>query len=167
MLDERLDGLRSIASANHREMRQLIGALSDTDLDARTEIGWTVRAVAGHIAQAPGGDIYVARRLAAGKNATLPNFLAFTINIANWFAARKLRRATRAELLAELDQQHSRYVIYIESLGTYQLDQSGAVMGLGRLTTFEYLHQSPAHAQEHAGSIRRSVGAAPRGATGL
>lgn len=72
MLDERVDALRTIVSANHQEMRRLIGALSDTDLDRTTEIGWSVRAVAGHIAQAPAGDLYVTRRLAAGKSATIP-----------------------------------------------------------------------------------------------
>ena len=75
MLDERVDTLRAIVVAHHQEMRRLIGALSDADLDRRTEIGWSVRAVAGHIAQAPSSDIYVARRLAAGKSATLPGFL--------------------------------------------------------------------------------------------
>lgn len=167
MLDERVDALRAIVSANHQEMRRLIGALSDADLEKRTDIGWNVRAVAGHIAQTPAGDVYVARRLSTGKSATLPGFLAFTIDVANWFAARKFRRATQPELLAELDRQHAGLMTCVESLSAYQLDRSGAVMGVGTLTTFEYLRQSPAHAHEHAASIRRAVEAEPQGASEL
>ena len=167
MLDERVDTLRAIASANHEEMRRLIGSLSDADLEKRTEIGWRVPAVAGHIVQAPAGDVYVARRLAAGKSATLPGFLSFAIDIANWFAARKFRKATQQELLAELDRQHAGLMTYVGSLSAYQLDRSGAVMGLGKLTTFEYLHQSRSHTQEHAASIRRAVEADPYGASRL
>ena len=43
---------------------------------------------------------------------------------------------------------------------------SGAVMGVGTLTTFEYLQQSPSHSHEHAASIRRAV-AEPQGASEL
>lgn len=165
-MDERGAELRAIMSANHLEMRQLIGALSDADLDRRTEIGWNVRAVTGHIAQAPAGDLYVVRRLAAGKNATLPGVLTFTIDLANWLAARKFRKATQPELLDELDRQHARLVTYVESLSADQLDRSGTVMGLGSLTTFEYLQQSPSHSQEHASSIRRPVQDGRHGASG-
>lgn len=167
MLDERVDTLRAIVVAHHQEMRRLIGALSDADLDRRTEIGWSVRAVAGHIAQAPSSDIYVAHRLAAGKSATLPGFLFFTIDIANWFAARKFQKGTQQELVVELDRQHAKLVTYLESLSADQLDRPRSVMGLGRLTTFEFLHQCPSHAQEHAASIRRAVGLEPQGASGL
>ncbi len=72
MLDVRVDELRAIVTALHQEMRRLIGSLSDADLEKRTEIAWRVRAGASHIVQAPAGDVYVARRLAAGKSATLP-----------------------------------------------------------------------------------------------
>jgi hypothetical protein len=89
------------------------------------------------------------------------------IDIANWFAARRFRKATQQSLLAELDRKHAELVACIESLSAYDLDRSGAVMGLGTLTTLEYLHQSPSHAQEHAASIRRAVGLEPQGASGL
>ena len=55
MLDERADALRAIVSANHQEMRRLIGGLSDADLETKTESGRNVRSASGHIAQAPAG----------------------------------------------------------------------------------------------------------------
>ena len=159
MLDERVGTLRQVTSKAHVDMGQLIDGLREADLDRKTDLGWPVRALAGHIAQAPAGDKYVARRLSGGKNATLPGFLAFTIDVANWYGARKFRRAALSELRSELDRQYTDLVTYIESLNTYQLDQGGTVMGLGRLTTFEYLHQSPSHVLEHASSIQHAIGA--------
>ncbi len=72
MLDERIDALKAVTSANHQGMRRLLGALSSEDFDRKTEIGRSVRAVADHIARAPSGDVYVVRRLAGGKSATIP-----------------------------------------------------------------------------------------------
>ena len=157
MLDERVDTLRQVISKAHADMGQLIASTRPTSIARQTSAGrcapWR-----GISRRRRPADRYVARRLSSGKNATLPGSVAFTIDVANWYGARKFRRAATSELRSELDRQYTDLVTYIESLSTYQLDQNGIVMGLG-LTTFEYLHQSPSHVLEHASSIPRAIGA--------
>lgn len=157
---DRLSAVRDILTAHYEDMRALIGGLSETDLGRKTDNGWSVRLVAGHIAASPGGDIYVLKRLTEGKNATLPKPLAFVVNLMNWQGVRKFRKATTADLLTELETQHNAFFAYVTALSEEQLDRRGTVFGLGELSAIDYLKQTPSHGREHGESIRKAVGAA-------
>ncbi len=117
-----------------------------------------MRSVGGHIAQAPGGDVYVAKRLAKGSNATLPGFLAFVLDLSNWWGVRKFAKATRADLLAAWENGHNDLFSFATTLSDDELDRGGTVMSLGKQTAYSFLKQSPSHSQEHAEAIRAVIG---------
>ncbi len=161
---DRLNDVRDILTSHHEDMRSLIGGLDDADLDRRTENGWSIRMMAGHIAESPKGDIYVLKRLTAGKNATLPKPLAFILDLVNWKDVRKFRRATKPDLLSVLETEHNAIFAYVTALSEEQLDRRGIVFGRGELSALEYLQQTPAHGREHGASIRNAVAAPSEGA---
>ena len=156
-MGDRDEKLKSILGSQRDEVRAFLGGLSDTDLLTKTDLGWSVSQVAGHIAESPPGDTYVAKRLAQGKNATLPGFLAFVINLGNWWGTRKYKRTSRDILVKTWDTQHAKLTDYVATLTDSELDRGGVVMGMGRVTLYEYLVQSPSHARDHAKAIERAL----------
>ena len=156
-MSTRTEQLREVLDANHAEMRSLIESLAPEQLRRKTEAGWTVGQMAGHIAASASGDIYVAKRLAQGKAAELPGFLSFIINIANWWGVRKFKTASTADIVAACDEGHQALTGFVSGLTEEQLDRAAAVMTIGRISTFDYLKRSPAHTQEHAALIRRAL----------
>lgn len=155
---DRLSDLRDILTNHHEEMRLLISGLREADLDRKTDNGWSVRLLAGHIAAAPTGDIYVLDRVTRGRNATLPKPLAFVLDIMNWVNGRKFRKASKPDLLTEQESQYNVLFAYVTALSEEQLDGRGTVFGMGELSAFEYLMQTPSHGREHAESIRSAIG---------
>jgi hypothetical protein len=101
----------------------------------------------------------VAKRLSQGRNATIPPFLSFAIDLRNYAALRKYRRATKAGLLRELESQHNNLFAYVNELADEELDRRGAVFGLGQMSTFEYLRRAPEHARDHGTGIRKALSA--------
>lgn len=162
---DRLSDLRDILTNHHEDMRALIGGLSEADFDRKTDNGWSVRLLAGHIAASPTGDIYVLDRLTEGRNATLPKPLAFVLNMMNWVNGRKFRKASKADILTELETQHNAMSAYVTALSEEQLDRRGTVFGLGDVSALEYLQQTPSHGREHGESIRSAVGQASENAS--
>ena len=161
-MNEQLAEARRQRSATYDEMRSLVRSLSDEDLGRRTDNGWTVRQMAGHIASSGNGDIFVINRVRKGKNATLPSFLAFAINGLNYMGARKFRNATRDDIVAALDEQERKVDGVIDTLQDDELQQRGKCLGMGELTLLEYLQRSGEHPREHAASIKTAVGAPAR-----
>lgn len=157
-MGDRRAELRDIITAGYEESRALIERLTEADLAQRTDTGWTVAQTAGHIARSPGGDVFVAKRLSAGKNATLPRFLWFAIDIRNYLGVRGYKTAARGDLLREFEGGHNKLFGFVNELTDEDLDRAGTVLGRGRMTAYEYLRQSPAHANEHADGIRRAIG---------
>ena len=130
-MSERLAEVRDILSRNYEEMHALIGGLADGDLDRTTANGWSVREMAGHIANSPNGDIFVMRRLRAGKSASFPSFLRWVVNIMNFQTKRKHSKASKADLLAEHEAKHNELFAYINTLSDEDLDRRGSVLSMG------------------------------------
>lgn len=156
-MGQRTEELRDVITRNYEDIRTLFGRMSEADMSKKTDTGWPVRALAGHIAESPGSDTYVAKRLSAGKNATLPGFLSFVIDLGNWWSIRKYGKATKADLLGAWENAQNQFFAYVTELTDEQLDRAGTVMGLGQRTAYEYLKGSPSHSQEHAESIRNVI----------
>jgi hypothetical protein len=150
--------LRDVITAGYEASRGIFERLTDAHLDLRMDNGWSVAQMAGHIASAPRADIYVTRRLSEGKNATLPAFLAFAIDITNYFGVRRYRKARKGDLLLELESQHNQLFSFLNDLSEEALYRGGTVFRRGRMTAYEYLRQSPAHAREHGESIESVIG---------
>lgn len=163
-MEDRLSGLRDALTRNNEEMRTLIDGLTEADLAKKCDNGWKVSQLAGHIAGSPSGDIYVAKRLAQGKNASIPGFLGWIIDLSNWWGGRKFGSASKADILAALEDKHNELFAYINTLSEDQLDGRGKVSGagsnLGELSAYEYLAvQGPQHRSDHAAGIRSAIGA--------
>jgi hypothetical protein len=156
-MGDRIVELQAIIEGAHAEIRALMERLTPEDLRKRTENGWSVGKLAGHIAESPSADLYVAKRLADGRNATIPAALSFIIDTVNYFSVRKYGNTTRDRLLAEFAAQHDKLNQYVAALTQQQLDRGGIVFGRGRQTLYEYLKGSPSHAREHADSIERAL----------
>ena len=160
-MGQRTEGLRDMISKNYDDIRSLFERLSEADLDKNTDNGWTVRKLAGHIAGAPGGAIYITKRLAAGKSATVPGFLAFALSLRNWLGVRRFSKATKADLLRAWESGHNELFAFMTTLTDEQLDKGGTVMGMGEHTAYSFLAKGVAqHAQEHANDIRKAIGPA-------
>jgi len=162
---DRLGDLRDILTNHYEDMRALIGGLRDADLDRKTDNGWSVRLLAGHIAASPTGDIYVLDRLTVDRNATIPKPLAFVLDIMNSVNGRRFRKASKADLLTEQESQYNALFAHVTALSEAQLDGRGSVFGMGELSAFEYLMQTPSHGREHAASIRSAIGQASENAS--
>lgn len=157
MLD-RLPELREDVTRDYEEMRSLLSRLGDDTLARKAANGWTVGQLAGHIATAPAGTIYVLNRLRKGRSVTVPAPLAFVINFRNWWMLRGYRRTSRQKLLAMLEHQHNELFAYLNSLLPEELDRGGEVLALGKVTAYEYVKRSGEHAREHAADLRKTIG---------
>jgi hypothetical protein len=158
-MGDRIVELRDILSGTYEESRVLLSRLSETDLPKATENGWSVGQMAGHIARSPAGSTYVVRRLRQGKSATVPGVLSFLINVRNFLGTRKFKRATKRDLLGELERSHNELFAMVTELSDEELDRQGTVFGIGRLSTYEFLKRSPVHPHEHGEELMRAIGA--------
>lgn len=159
-MPDRLPELREIVTRDYEETRSLIEALPADSLARKTENGWTVSQLAGHVANSARGAIFVIGRLRNGRNATVPGPLSFIIDLMNWNQGRKFKAAEKSQLLSAAEQSHSELVSLINGLSEEDLDRGGEVLSLGKLTMYEYLRSCGDHAREHAADLRRSAGVA-------
>ena len=160
-MSDRTAELREILTTNYEDIRSLLNRIRDDDFAKPTDAGWPVRTLAGHIAGAPRGAIFITKRLAAGRNATVPGFLSFILSLRNWLGVRKFNKATKVDLLHEWENSHNDLLAYVTTLTDEQLDKGGTVMGMGEHTAYSFLKEGVSgHAQEHANSVRKAIGAA-------
>lgn len=157
-MPDRLPELREIVTRDYEEMRSLLSRLGDDTLARKAANGWTIGQVAGHIASGPAGNIYVLNRLRRGKNVTVPGPLAFLINVRNWWMLRGYKRTSKQELLATVEKQHNEFFAYLNGLTDEDLDRGGEVLGLGKMTVYEYVKRSGDHPREHAADLRKTIG---------
>jgi hypothetical protein len=150
-----LSTIRAALEETHQESRALIAGLNTGDLDRRTRNPkWTVRQIAAHIAEDDGATLYVAKLLARGKNATAPGFV---VNLANWWALRKYRRAATGDLLATIDQKHAALMNWLTNVPAEALERQGTISQVGRMSLAEFLVKSGTHSREHAADIRAVI----------
>lgn len=145
-------------TTHYEEMRRFISRIPEVQLATRIEGGWTVAQAAGHIAEAPATDIFVAGRLCRGKNATVPRALAFVIDLRNRLKSRRYTRVHRADLLGELEKHYNAMFAFVNELEDNELDASGEVFGRGRISAYEFIIGSPEHARGHAHDIETALG---------
>lgn len=157
-MGDRLGEIRDVAARDYEEVRSLITSLPDDALTRKTSNGWTVGQLASHIAGSPKGHIYVIGRLRKGSSATVPGPLSFIVNVMNWNDARKFKNTDKAALLAAAERCYNDYVAALDGLSEDELDRGGDVLGLGKMTLYEYLMKSGDHGREHASDLRATAG---------
>ncbi len=158
-MSERLAEARDILTRNYEDMHALIAGLRDEDMDKVTANGWPVRQVAGHVATSVDGQLFVLGRLRSGKSASLPAFLMPLVDVRNWLRGRKFKSASRDDILAIHEEKHNELFATMNTLTEEELDKRGPALSMGDLSVIEYLRRSPEHEQEHAGDIRKAIGA--------
>lgn len=157
-MSDRLAETRNVAARDYEEVRSLIGGLPEDALSRKTSNGWTVGQLASHIAGSPKGHIYVIGRLRKGGNATIPGPLSFLVNVLNWNDARKFKNTSKPALLEAAERCYNDYTAALDGLTEDELDRGGDVLGLGKMTLYEYLMTSGDHGREHAADLRTTAG---------
>ncbi len=154
-MDARIAEIRDILTKNYEQTQQLLNSLSDGDLAKTAANGWTVAQLAGHVASAPGGAVWLTSRLRKGRSATVPGFLSFVPAIRNWMSTRKLKTASKEQLLELAEDAHNELFACVNTLDDAELDRGGVIFGQGEKTVFQFLSTGVSdHAEEHRGEIR-------------
>jgi hypothetical protein len=158
-MDERIAEIKNILTQNYEQTHKLLSSLTPQDLAKTAANGWTVAQLAGHVASAPGGAVWLTSRLRNGRGANVPAFLSWVPALRNWLGTRKMKQASQPELLATAESAHHRLQACVDGLQEGELDRGGIIWGMGQRTVYEFLSQNVAsHAEEHRQEIRAAIG---------
>ena len=157
-MPDRLAELRDRLAADYEDTRALLQRLGDDTLKRTAPNGWSVGELAGHIAVSPDGVAFVVNRLRAGKNATLPAPLAFLVDLTNWWEKRKFSKTSKSDLLAAAEGAYTKAVAYVNGLSGDELDRGGEVLGMGKLTIYEFINRNGDHQRDHAAELKQAIG---------
>ena len=157
-MDPRIGMMRDNLANNYEATRTLLASLSADDLSRTAANGWVVSQLAGHVAAAPGGAVWLTSRLRNGRNATVPAFLSFIPAFRNWLQVRKLKHASSQDLLDTAERAHKELMVCVDGLQDDELDRGGVVFGRGQETVYEFLSTGVSgHAEEHRVEIRTAL----------
>lgn len=157
-MSDRLAELRDGLTRDYEETRALLQRLGDDTLARRAPNGWTVGQLAGHIATSPQGVGFVVSRLRKGGNATVPGPLAFVVDLRNWWQGRKYNKTSKSALLAAAEGAYNDAVAYVNGISNEELDRGGEVLGMGKLTTYEFIKRNSDHQRDHATELKQAIG---------
>ncbi|MEX2247295.1 MAG: DinB family protein [Dehalococcoidia bacterium] len=160
-MDARIAEIREVLAQNFEATNTLLGSLSPEDLGRTAGNGWMVSQLAGHVAAAPGGAVWLTSRLRRGRGATVPGFLSFIPAMRNWMQVRRLKQATPGELLATAKGAYERLMACVNTLKDEELDRGGVMFGVGQQSVYQFLSTGVSnHAEEHRAEIRSALGRA-------
>ena len=157
-MDARIDEIRNNIERNYEKTKEMLASLSSSDMTRTAANGWSVAQLAGHVASAPGGAVWLTSRLRNGRSATVPGFLSWVPALRNWMQTRKHKQATSAELLAAAAKAHEDLLACVSGLKDEELDRGGVIFGQGQRTVYDFLSRGVAdHAEEHRAEIRAAL----------
>jgi hypothetical protein len=157
-MDPRIAEIRDILTSNYERTSELLASLRPDDLGKRAANGWTVGQLAGHVAWAPSGAVWLSGRLRKGRGANVPGILKFIPAIRNWLEVRKMKNTTPEQLRQLAEDAHNELFAFVNTLEDGELDRGGEIFGMGAQTVYSFLAERVSgHAEEHRGEIRAAL----------
>jgi hypothetical protein len=115
---------------------------------------WQIREVLAHLADAEGGMLGQARRVALGE-AALPD--GFDLTRSNRRAVEKRAARTPEEHLHEIEASFSQWIDFVASLDEQRLEARGINAEGSRLTVEEFARQAAQHRLNHVADMERAT----------
>ncbi len=158
-MSQRKQEIRDYVVRRHHETWPILQSLGPDQLDTQVyghgaEDGWTVRELVAHLAEAEGGLLGQAKRLAKGEQPLPPDF---DIDRWNRSAVRKRKDAPLNEHLSSIEQAHQEALEFLEQIDEPNLDNEGLRPGPERVTVEGLLRRMVNHRAQHVEDMLRAL----------
>ncbi len=152
----RVQSLRAELERSHDRVRAVVSQLDDdTIVNATENPNWRVREVLCHLVASEPGMVANARGMIGGSGGVPPDF-----RLHDWNARQVAKRAamTRAELLAELDNNRRDTLEFLDSIADSDLDARGRHADLSEMSVEQLLQTTVRHEQAHIAEVEAALG---------
>jgi hypothetical protein len=143
-----------------KDSRQLLDAILDQVGDREDAqvysngLGWNVRQLTAHLADAERGHYNQASNIAEGNDLVPPDF---DIQRYNTRTTEKNMGKTIEQSRAELNEWRAKFLEWLDALDEEKFDRKGRHASLEVMSVYDIVHRNALHEKEHAVDIAHAL----------